>query len=226
MGVDSRGALTYCRSLCTEPTDPCAQRKLIRAQKVLEGKSKEMRRAHWRRIEGLLPEMERAHLVLSVAKEKEVTNVFGAASGILLIMHYLVVCAVYASGVGCYLLIAQKVELTEAVKNGVAVLDGVSALGWLCLGVFWALIVGYFHREAAQSVKEGMGSLRFVCGGCKERGEERAQGVEAESVFNVPHWERAPQEFKDFLNKTKSQMIRDLDEKEVELHVDGQEREA
>merc|ERR1711971_900554 len=188
--------------------------------------SKEMRRAHWRRLEGLLPEMERAHLVLSVGKEREVTNVFGASSGILLMMHYLVVCAVYASGVGCYLLIAQKVELTEAVKNGVAVLDGVSALGWLCLAVFWALIVGYFHREAAQSVKEGMGSLRFVCGGC--RGEERAQGVEAESVFNVPHWERAPQEFKDFLNKTKSQMIRDLDEKEavagddhIELHVDG-----
>merc|ERR1712087_730046 len=128
-----------------------------------------------------------------------------------LALHYMVALLAYGTGVGCYLLIARNVELTEAVKEGVAVLgsDNVSVLGWLCLGLFWTLVVAYYHREFAHDLAEGLRSIRFVCTGCKVKGQGDEKDVELESVFNVPGWQNAPQEFKDFLEKTKSQMIRD-----------------
>eukprot|EP00488_Nonionellina_sp_1-RS-2012_P001402 TRINITY_DN225_c0_g1_i1.p1 TRINITY_DN225_c0_g1~~TRINITY_DN225_c0_g1_i1.p1 ORF type:complete len:124 (-),score=31.85 TRINITY_DN225_c0_g1_i1:277-648(-) len=108
--------------------------------------------------------------------------------------------AIFGTGIGSYVLIARNVELSEAVKQGASVLGSanVSSVGWLCFGLFWLLVIIYFHREFHYDLKEMGQSIAFVFKGCKHI----ELGADIETVFNPPFWDDGPQEYEEWVKKT------------------------
>ena len=166
-------------------------------------KSLELRQNHWDRIEKDLDELVKKGELARVPPEVVIEGYFDNSEGYKLWMHVIITLGVFFTGIGCYFLIASNVSLSDAVSQGIGVLgtDNVGIGGWICLILFWALIIIYFHKQFQYNLKEFISNLSFICHGCKS--EEQDQNIE--SVFNTPDWANAPKEFKDFIQKTKSQ---------------------
>eukprot|EP00483_Globobulimina_turgida_P011068 UN11089 len=136
-----------------------------------------------------------------VEKEVIIENYFAAAEGLMFIVHLILCLAIFFTGVGSYVLIARNIELAEAVKEGVAVLgtSNVSVGGWVCLLIFWALVIIYFHKEFKHDCIEMVQSCGFICKGCKSEGSGNI-----ESVFNPPPWQNGPEEYKEVVKNIKA----------------------
>eukprot|EP01084_Bolivina_argentea_P195850 335873_1 len=188
----------FCKSLCREPTDPLQQRKLIQYQNELDAKSVVLRETHWARIELKLEELVQCGDLLRVNPAPQIVNYFADATGLKSILHLLLTLCIFGTGIASYVLIASKIELSEAVKQGVAVLgaSNVSGSGWICLCVFWLCVCVYFHREYEHDAKQLAHSVTWLCKGCQVEG-----GGDIETVFPPLLWPTGPEEYTEFQKK-------------------------
>jgi len=163
-------------------------------QKKLTEKSLILRQEHWDRLQPLLDDLVNANppLLSMVEPEIKITNFFADAQGIKFIIHIFVTLCIFLTGLGCYGLIARNIDLSMAVKEGVAVLstDNVSIAGWICFIIFWVLILVYFHKEFQHDLKRTCSSFTFLCSGCPSSTDKNI-----ETVFNAPKWKNAPSEY-------------------------------
>merc|ERR1712228_578901 len=196
-----RNCTKFCVSLCKEPQEPGKQREIRIEEKRLSEGSLLIRKKHWDRIERKLEQLmnEKTPQVTHVDPQIKIENFFEHSDGAMFIIHCALTLAIFLSGIGCYLLIARNIELTQAVKQGFTVLgsSNVSAFGWVCFCLFWALIIVYFHKEFIHDIKVAGSSLGIMCKGCKTEGEN------IETVFNPPDW-KGNQDYVDFKVKTET----------------------
>ena len=98
-------------------------------------------------------------------------------------VHYGIVLLIYLSFGGSYAYIASDISLSDAVKEGVSALDGVSAFGWVCFTVFWVASIIYFWRSFVSGLMSAGSGIKFVFTGMKV-------DPSWETVFNTPEWHK------------------------------------
>jgi len=175
-------------------------------KKKLNEKSIGLRKTHWKRLDDNLEELEKNGELARVDPEVKIINYFEDSEGIKLIIHFILALGIFVTGAGCYVFIARNVGINSAVKEGVAVLtNDVNIFGWICLIIFWILVIIYFHRQWQHDIIRTAQSCKYLSTGCQRENNS------IETVFNTPNWDNAPQEFKEFVEKTKSQKVVQLE---------------
>ena len=182
----------------------------------LTERSLELRQRHWERFETKLEEYVKTEELSKVDPEKIIKNYFDASEGIKLLIHIILTLGIFGTGIGSYVFISRNVSLSLAVSEGVTALgsDNVNVGGWVCLAIFWVLVIIYFHKEFVENAKDIGYSLYFLFH-CGVKSESADKNIE--TVFNTPEWENAPKEFQDFMAKSKSKA--EIQEEKVPLEV-------
>merc|ERR1712176_1471790 len=105
--VDMRTCIQFCRSLCKEPEEPEAQRKILREEKKISEESLVIRKEHWDRI-GKEENLEKLICanppqLCRVDEKVEIENFFSKSEGIKMFIHFILTLAIFCTGVGSYL---------------------------------------------------------------------------------------------------------------------------